>query len=132
MTTQELPTGRELDALIAEKVMGYTLDYEFAETLGAPTVPALRDQHDEWGILPYYSADLNDAWAVATAVQQRLGDAYYWQLVSLRNDQVSALIGHEYVLATRVKPVVRIVAAGPALAICRAALALIEMGVATP
>lgn len=61
---KELFASRELDALIAKKIFGYTLDYEFAETLGAPCVPALRDQHDEWGILPEYSTDMAAAWQV--------------------------------------------------------------------
>lgn len=56
--------GRELDALVAERIFGYALDYEFADTLGAPTVAALRDQYDEWGMLPNYSTDVADAWSI--------------------------------------------------------------------
>lgn len=60
----ELTAGRELDALIAEKVMGWKLDYEFADYVGAPTVPSLRDQYDEWGMLPELSTDISAAWQV--------------------------------------------------------------------
>jgi hypothetical protein len=56
--------GRELDALIALEVFRYTLDYEFADTLGAPNVRELRDQFDDWGILPHYSTEIGDAWLV--------------------------------------------------------------------
>lgn len=67
----ELTAGRELDALIAEKVMGWKLDYEFADSIGAPTVPALRDQYDEWGMLPEFSTDISAAWQVV----KRLADS---------------------------------------------------------
>ena len=59
-----LQPGRELDALVALEVFRYTLDYEFADTMGAPCVRELRDQYDEWGILPSYSTDMSDAWLV--------------------------------------------------------------------
>lgn len=64
--------GRALDAAVAEKVMGLKLDYEFADFLGgAPTVPALRDQYDEWGELPHYSTDILAAWEVVESLRQR-------------------------------------------------------------
>lgn len=66
-----MQAGRELDALVAEKVMGYTLDYEFAEQMGAPAVPALRDQYDEWGVLPAYSTDIAAAWNIVEAFARR-------------------------------------------------------------
>jgi hypothetical protein len=72
VSEQELPPGRELDALIALQVFRYVLDYEFAETFGAPTVRELRDQYDEWGILPCYSTDMTDAWQVADAIHARM------------------------------------------------------------
>ena len=57
-------TPHERDALIAEKVMGYTLDDEFADMMfeGRPCVKQLRTQDDEWGVLPYYSTDIGAAW----------------------------------------------------------------------
>lgn len=77
--------GRELDALIALNVMGYTLDYEFADTLGAPTVRELRDQYDEWGILPYYSSDMGDAWLVVDCLNAKLITVEITALVSVAN-----------------------------------------------
>lgn len=61
-----MDVGRELDAAVAERVMGYTLDYEFADLNfnGAPCVKELRDQYDEWGLLPAYSTDIAAAWLV--------------------------------------------------------------------
>lgn len=59
-----MDAGRELDALIALQAFRYTLDYEFADTLGAPTVRELRDQYDEWGLLPHCSTEMGDAWLV--------------------------------------------------------------------
>ena len=59
-----MDAGREMDALVAEKVMGFTLDYEFEQITNAPNVKELRSSDDEWGILPNYSTDIADAWAV--------------------------------------------------------------------
>lgn len=67
----QLNPGRELDALVAEKIFGYTLDYEFADTLGAPCVPELRDQYDEWGMLPHYSTDMSDAWTILETLERQ-------------------------------------------------------------
>jgi hypothetical protein len=71
MTTHE--AGRELDALIAEKIFGYTLDYEFADMHipPAPAVKELRDGMDEWGILPFYSTEIGDAWLVVELMHTR-------------------------------------------------------------
>jgi hypothetical protein len=55
----KIPAGPELNVLVAKVVMEYVLDYEFADSLGAPAVPALRDNYDEWGILPDFSHDWN-------------------------------------------------------------------------
>lgn len=59
-----MPAGREMDALMAEKVFQYTLDYEFEEITQAPNVKELRSIHDEWGLLPNYNTDIADAWIV--------------------------------------------------------------------
>lgn len=66
--------GRELDALIALQVFRYTLDYEFADTLGAPCVRELRNQYEEWGILPHYSTELGDAWLVAAHIHDSIAN----------------------------------------------------------
>lgn len=54
-----IPAGQKLNMLVATVVMEYALDYEFADTMGAPCVPSLRDNYDEWGVLPDFSADWN-------------------------------------------------------------------------
>jgi hypothetical protein len=68
MTREEIQelgkTGRELDALIAEKVMGLKVDYEFDE----PRIPSLADRYDEWGYLPNYSTSIEAAWEVVDKV----------------------------------------------------------------
>jgi hypothetical protein len=74
-------TPRERDALVAEQVFEHKLDYEFAETMGAPTVPALRDGHDEWGILPSYTTDDNDCRLVRKGMHRR--DRAYFYLLEL-------------------------------------------------
>lgn len=73
--------GRELDALIAERIFGYTLDYEFAEMTGAPCVPALRDQYDEWGVLPEYSTSLAAAEQIINKYWQRDPKQLGWQFI---------------------------------------------------
>lgn len=68
---------RERDALVAEKIFNLTLNYEFAEELGAPSVPALRDQYDEWGILPEYTTDHTAVRLVEDEIERRGIDARY-------------------------------------------------------
>ena len=63
-------TDRELDVAIAEKVMGWKLDYEFADFMGAPIVPHLRDQYDEWGTLPEFSTNLTDAHSILPRIKE--------------------------------------------------------------
>jgi hypothetical protein len=55
-----MPAGRVMDALVVERVMGYTIDYEFEE----PQIKELRDKYDEWGMIPCYSTDIAAAWQV--------------------------------------------------------------------
>ena len=62
-----MPAGREMDALIAERVMKLIVDYEF-EIL---RVPALADKYDEWGYLPNYSTDIAAAWDIVKELQGR-------------------------------------------------------------
>lgn len=90
-----MDAGRELDALIALNVMGYTLDYEFADTFGAPTVRELRDQYDEWGMLPYYSTDMTDAWLVVDRLNAKLITVEIMALVSVAN-KITRYIVYSY------------------------------------
>ena len=66
-----LSEDRTLDIQIAERLFGHMLDYEFADTMGAPCVPALRDQYDEWGMLPHYASDWNEIKPIAAALRAR-------------------------------------------------------------
>ncbi len=67
----DIEAGRELDALIAQQIFGYTLDYEFADICDGPIVKELHDQYDEWGILPHYSTEMGDAWEIVGEMEQR-------------------------------------------------------------
>lgn len=121
----ELP-DRALDIEIAERIFGYTLDYEFADVMGAPCVKELRDQYDEWGILPHYSTDIGDAWRVV----ERLAQSPFWigvivgtfgiPHVKLFRD--SKLIAEEWIDLNDI-PDTRSLSERCALAICRGALA---------
>lgn len=62
MQTQ-LAAGRQLDAEIAEKVMGYAMTAvarSDSESIG------LDFESEDWQVLPHYSTDIAAAWAVAT------------------------------------------------------------------
>jgi hypothetical protein len=72
MTRDEIlimPASREMDALIAQKVLELMVDFEFEE----PFVPALRDRYDEWGLLPSYSTDIAAAWDVVEKCKLHIG-----------------------------------------------------------
>lgn len=114
-----MDAGRELDALIALEVFRYTLDYEFADTLGAPCVPELRDGYDEWGMLPHYSTDMADAWLV---VEKFRADGCFFDLgdkPSDLDDLTSARTWNAFINRTTRGPD----SDTAPLAICRAALA---------
>ena len=59
-------TPRQKDALVAEQLFSYAVDWEFDE----PCAKELRDQYDEWGILPFYTADMTAAWEVAEHMKE--------------------------------------------------------------
>jgi hypothetical protein len=66
MRIDEMPAGREMDALIAEKIMGYTLS-----ELSLPAYPKYKLFDIESGEfsgyvkeVPHYSTDIADAWEV--------------------------------------------------------------------
>lgn len=65
--------SRELDAEVAERIFGYTLDWEFSDLMpdAAPCVHELRDEYDEWGVLPNYSTDIAAAWQVIDYLRER-------------------------------------------------------------
>lgn len=114
-----LDAGRELDALIALQVFRYTLDYEFADMHGAPCVKELVDCYDEWGLLPAYSTEINDAWFV---VEHLRADGHFFDLGDKPSDMdnlTSPRVWNAFVNRTTRGAD----SATPPLAICRAALA---------
>lgn len=87
--TKDLPAGRELDALVAEKVMGWTF-----QTFPEGACPEVRHWHrtspipeersPEWaasfiGACPRYSTDIAAAWTVVL----RLFDLEAWDAILL-------------------------------------------------
>lgn len=121
MMRQKIEASRELDAQIAREVFGYTLDYEFAEMMfdGAPCVKELRSQDDEWGVLPFYSTDVGDAWQVVDWMRAHVPDYRALRMETVPLGYMVAFYSHK-------NPLNRIgafVAAETApLAICLAAL----------
>jgi len=66
---ENMSSGREMDALIAERVLGLKVDYEF-EGFGGLRVPSLVDKYDEWGYLPDYSTDISAVWQVIEKLKE--------------------------------------------------------------
>ena len=122
MTTTELEAGRELDALVAEKVMGWRRKTYWAcneETVGLFPPNGPFDEHDQY---PEYSIDMNAALLVMEQVRSlgwwpTLDYLKYWDNVSywfatFRNvNENGYLDNHD---------------ASPAVAICRAAIKVVD------
>jgi len=111
---ETMPAGRSLDALVAEKVMGWTdwwVDREgpnaTMKTFGFP--PGVTDTYSE---PPHYSTDIADAWLVVE---------------KLRKDGCPFLFGHNrnphngWFADFLLHPLVEYADTAP-LAVCRAAL----------
>lgn len=133
MSIDEIPAGREMDALVAERVMGFrrevddTFDYNGVRHGNEVLVPqgetldSLRDMLPRKGEIPFgyfvtarYSADIAAAWlAVESLNERRIGVYRLWQV--MRNVWVCELMvdGGNIVKAH---------ASAAPLAICRAAL----------
>lgn len=60
----KLDAGRELDALIAEKVMGWTWDESTAWSPSGGRNSRTGRPDDPWWWLPHYSTDIAAAWEV--------------------------------------------------------------------
>lgn len=71
MGALDIPQGMELNIAVGEHVMGYVFDYEFADSMGAPSVPALRDGYDEWGVLPDFCHDWNCIPLIADKLREK-------------------------------------------------------------
>lgn len=80
MRIDEMPAGRECDALVAEKVMGYTLS-----ELSLPAYPKYKLFDIESGEfsgyvkeVPHYSTDIAASWEVAGRLTKiQCGDDFY-------------------------------------------------------
>jgi G:T-mismatch repair DNA endonuclease (very short patch repair protein) len=130
VTTETLQAGRELDALVAEKVMGYKWD-GVRDDLGETRI--LYVPGTNWcavdctdaepprytDILPKFSTDIAAAWAVVEAMERRGWNVTVqrtWEGYRCEMDDMRAT--HAAVVDPRDGH-------GP-LAICRAALAALE------
>jgi hypothetical protein len=114
-----MPAGREMDALIAERVMGWKwmgIDHETLAMLLDPTArrhPAWREYPDrphssDWdAYVPHYSTDIAAAWEVVEAMQSESRPDAEWIHFAAAIDGVNLLTE---------------TAGDAALAICRAAL----------
>jgi hypothetical protein len=67
--------GRELDALVAERVFGRIVDYG-RHGPGQLIATNPRDEDDNWHDLPPYSTDIAAAWQVLEAVAVKGTDFY--------------------------------------------------------
>lgn len=77
-TASDLPAGRELDALVAEKVMGlgkiewmWCKRTDFAGDPFCVKQPCHVDRVYGWRVVPRYSTDIAAAWTVLDKMQER-------------------------------------------------------------
>lgn len=111
---KELPAGKELDALIAEKVLGWTLvdDLGYSGLVsGKPDGPLVREM--DRNHVPHYSSNIAAAGQVIIAVRD---DGLWWALNQMGNAWVATLSDPERTRFINGK------ARTAPLAICRAAL----------
>jgi hypothetical protein len=123
MSATTMQVGRELDALVAERVMGkvfrrYPLGSVGAESMGG-WEPFFEDGTITFGGPPRYSADMADAWAVVEAMR---GRGWRIDLAQASDDSWGAEF---YRLDSERTATAQMDTA--ALAICRAALAAVEV-----
>lgn len=67
----ELNPGRELDALVAEKVMGFTV-YRDTSGIGHPADTCTAPGSTERPLVPEFSANIAAAWGVVERISERL------------------------------------------------------------
>ena len=67
-----MKAGRELDALVAEKVMGLRVKWATSyDGEPHPVCPSLTDARaEDWEPCPWYSTDVADAWEVVERLRQ--------------------------------------------------------------
>lgn len=116
--TTQLPAGRELDALIAEKVMGGVSrhpEWYWLRSGTAPEVPDLPTPKGRPAIFcgPGFSTDIAAAWNVV----ERLKARYRFELVHRGGDRPWVAVFGTWRATADTAP----------LAICRAALATVRI-----
>ena len=125
--TTEMVAGRELDALVAERVMGWTgIERHIRGGIAMPPWPSGLDPvTSAYRTIPRYSTSIADAWLVVercglSVVQSDDG----WYAVKPEDIHHSSVRGTAYPTITLVYPEQQYPepADTPALAICRAAL----------
>lgn len=143
--------GRNLDTLIADKVFRWRALYSqdgAVRELWPPTVDPFSPRPDwsqcaeppDWGIVPYYSTSISDAWRVVTKMTDRMGTAahphFSWAgplykpaTIALEDPEVSPGANCWYVaVQSAADAPKRFFAADTApLAVCLAALAIAEV-----
>ena len=67
-----MPAGREMDALVAEKVMGWADINSNAALVGG-----LCDDKRNWKPLPFYSTDIAAAWEVVEKIKGNYGNCRF-------------------------------------------------------
>ena len=89
--TETLVAGRELDALVAEKVMGHTVTW--LATAISPAQPHYVDRAIACGYLlvEYYSTDIGAAWQVVERMRElnygiAISDGPAWSFAVAPND----------------------------------------------
>jgi hypothetical protein len=114
MSATELQAGRELDALVAEKVMGWTyLGERWSDTnhSGYQWRDSTGTRHET----PPFSTDIAAAWEALERMASVLEDVAKIEVSRLSNGQYACVVG----------AICCEFADTPALAICRAALAAV-------
>jgi hypothetical protein len=112
MNIDEMPAGREMDRLIAEKVMGWSVN---GVTAYSPTGSA-NDASRDWCL--HYSTEIAAAWEVVEVCLEKFGT------FSIMRHGWPGEKGEGYVVY--MGAVVKAYGGDIALAICRAALKLVR------
>lgn len=116
----ELPAGRELDALVATKVMGWSWDEYSAQDANGSKYhrcqPACSWDKDRLWFLPHYSTSIEAAWTVVQKLLPRIITLRWcdgWEVNEyLPDEKETVLLGE---------------AKEAPLAICRSALAAVDV-----
>jgi hypothetical protein len=117
-------TDRELDALVAEKVMGWIIGYPLADAPdGMPPRPPgdTRSHYDYPVLVPAYSTDITAAWQVVEKMED-LG--YHWRFANVIPSSDPIVYTMKFM---RMDTDAKETEFTAPLAICRAALKAVEV-----